>query len=137
MSRRASKYIRKLVAMRAGFKCEYCQVLEYLSNYEYHIEHIIGLQHGGSNAPDNLAYACAWCNWKKGPNIATTIPPNHVLIPLFNPRTQNWFDHFAIESSGKLIGKSLVAEATIKLLQLNIQSKIEERTEMIKSGFYP
>lgn len=66
MSRRTSKYTRKLVAVRAGYKCEYCQVSDYLSNYDYHIEYIIGLQHGGADTPDNLAYACAWCNWKKG-----------------------------------------------------------------------
>ena len=137
MSRSTPKYLRKLVAIRAGYKCEYCQVLEYLSNYEYHIEHIIGVQHGGSDLPDNLAFACAWCNWKKGPNIATILAPNQVLIPLFNPRIQNWFDHFDVDFSGRLKGKTLVAQATIKLLDLNHPGKVEERAEMMKSGFYP
>lgn len=137
MSRTTSKYVRKLVAMRAGYKCEYCQVLEYLSNYEYHIEHIIGLQHGGSDLPDNLAFACSWCNWKKGPNIATILPPDITLIPLYNPRTQNWFDHFEVDSVGKILGKSIVAKATINLLNLNHPGKIEERAEMMVSGFYP
>lgn len=136
MSRIASKYLRKLIAVRAGFRCEYCQILEYLSNYEYHIEHIIGLQHGGSDMPDNLAYACAWCNWKKGPNIATMLLPDQTLVPLFNPRTQNWLDHFEVDPVGCLKGKSPTGRATIKLLDLNHQGKVEERAEIIKSGFY-
>lgn len=132
-----SRHLRKLIAVRAGYKCEYCRILEYLSNYEYHLEHIIGVQHGGSNLPDNLAYACSWCNWKKGPNIATILQPDHTLIPLFNPRVQNWFDHFSISYDGILIARSIVGQATIKLLELNHPDKIEERKSLLNSGFFP
>ena len=44
---------------RAGYRCEYCRVLAYLSAFDYHIEHIIGLQHGGVNTHNNLAYCCS------------------------------------------------------------------------------
>lgn len=74
---------------------------------------------------------------EKGPNIATTLTSNYDLAALFNPRTQNWFDHFEVDPSGKLIGKSTTAKATIKLLELNQSGKIEERAEMMKTGFYP
>jgi HNH endonuclease len=138
MNRTISKHIRKLVAVRAGFRCEYCRVLEYLSHYAFHTEHIIGFQHGGTHHPNNLAYSCAWCNWKKGPNLATILQPDNKLVPLFNPRTQNWFDHFEVSSTdGKLIAKSPEAQATIKLLELNHPERQEERLEVIKHGFYP
>jgi hypothetical protein len=51
MNGRKKKYLKKLVAIRAGGRCEYCRVLEYISNYEFHLEHIIGLQHGVQNYP--------------------------------------------------------------------------------------
>ena len=73
---------KKLVMARADYRCEYCRVAEYLSSFEYHIEHIISLQHGGPNTEINLAYCCSPCNWKKGPNIGTILEFDTPLIPL-------------------------------------------------------
>jgi hypothetical protein len=137
MNEKKRKYFKKLAAIRADGRCEYCRVLEYLSNYEFHLEHIIGLQHGGPSLSDNLAYSCSWCNWKKGPNIATILASGGELIPLFNPRSQNWHDHFTVETSGVLVGKSSIGQATIKLLELNHLERIKERIEMMEGGFYP
>ena len=136
MSIYISRSIKKLVIARADYRCEYCRVPAYLSNFDYHIEHIIGLQHGGPNTQSNLAYCCSTCNWKKGPNISTILEMNGALIPLFNPRTQNWHEHFS-SFNGKIEPKTIIGEATIKLLELNTPEKIEERFEMILSGFYP
>ena len=61
MSQYISRALRKLVIERAGHRCEYCRVPEYLSGFDYHIEHIIGVQHGGTNTLDNLAYCCPIC----------------------------------------------------------------------------
>lgn len=115
MRRIISPSLRKLVAERAAFRCEYCRIFESDSNYAYHIEHIISRQHGGSDDPDNLAYACSICNWKKGSNIATLLEKDGPLVPLFNPRTDNWFDNFVIEN-GIIIAKTMVGAATITLL---------------------
>jgi hypothetical protein len=131
-----SRAIRKIVIERAGHRCEYCRVPEYLSAFDFHIEHIIGIQHGGSDIPGNLAYCCSICNWKKGPNISTILEIGGALIPLFNPRTQNWFEHFE-PRNGKIIGLTPIGAATIKLLELNQPDKIEDRLEMTIAGFYP
>jgi 5-methylcytosine-specific restriction endonuclease McrA len=90
--------LKKFVAERAAFRCEYCRIAESDSNYAYHLEHIISRQHGGSDDADNLAYSCSICNWKKGSNIATILEKGGPFVPLFNPRTDDWFDHFAIEN---------------------------------------
>ena len=127
---------KKLVIARAGHRCEYCRVLAYLSAFDYHIEHIIGLQHGGPNSPNNLAYCCSICNWKKGPNISTILKFGGTLIPLFNPRTQNWFDHFEAQN-GHIKPLTPIGEATVKLLELNQRNKVEERAAMAQAGFYP
>lgn len=137
MNERRRKHLKKWIAIRAGGRCEYCRVLEYLSHYEFHLEHIIGQQHGGTSLPENLAYVCSWCNWKKGPNIATILAPAGELIRLFNPRLQNWFDHFEADPSGLLVGKSPVGQATIRLLELNHPERVRERIEMMTAGCYP
>jgi hypothetical protein len=136
MSQYISRLYRRFVIERAGHRCEYCRVLEYLSGFEYHIEHIIGVQHGGPNTLDNLAYCCSVCNWKKGPNISTILEMGGLLIPLFNPRTQNWFEHFEVQQ-GQIIPLTPIGQATVKLLDLNRPNKIEERFEMTIGGFYP
>jgi HNH endonuclease len=136
MSVYVARSTKKLVIERAASRCEYCHVPAFLSSFDYHIEHIIGLQHGGPNSLNNLAYCCSPCNWKKGPNISTVLEFGGQIIPLFNPRIQNWFDHFDVQR-GELIALSDVAQATIKLLELNVHAKIEERFEMMLAGLYP
>lgn len=131
-----SKNIRRLVEQRAGNRCEYCRVHAYLVGFGYHVEHIIGIQHGGNNNILNLAYACSYCNWKKGPNISTILKLGGELIPLFNPRIQNWFEHFEVKK-GKIIPLTTIGEATIKLLDLNQPSRVDARFEMMLAGFYP
>ena len=110
--------------------------VNYFHVFMKHPEHIIGIQHGGTNTLDNLAYCCAMCNWKKGPNISTILKMGGELIPLFNPRTQNWFHHFEA-NNGKIIPLTHIGQATVNLLELNDYSKIEERLEMTLVGFYP
>ncbi|MCC6727388.1 MAG: HNH endonuclease [Saprospiraceae bacterium] len=137
MSESSRKQLRKRIAIIASGRCEYCRVLEYLSHHDFHIEHIIGIQHGGTSTPSNLAYSCAWCNWKKCPNIATILEDKDILIPLFNPRKQNWFSHFEADETGFLLGKTAIGKATIKLLELNHAERVEERKRMMVAGFYP
>jgi hypothetical protein len=131
-----SKKTRNLVVSRAENRCEYCRVLDYLVGFEYHIEHIIGVQHGGDNALSNLAYACSYCNWKKEPNLSTILFLGGELVPLFNPRIQNWFHHFEVRR-GEILPLTTIAQATIKLLELNQQARIDARFEMILAGCYP
>lgn len=136
MSTYISRATRKLIMERAGHRCEYCRVLEYLSSFDYHIDHIIGIQHDGSNSLNNLAYVCSSCNWKKGPNISTVLHIEGPLIQLFNPRIHDWVEHFEVQK-GIILPLTLIAEGTIKLLELNQDNKIEERFEMMLAGFYP
>jgi hypothetical protein len=85
--------LRAFVRERAGFRCEYCRLHEDDADFlAFHIEHISAIQHGGSDDPDSLGYACSECNWAKGANLSGIL--NNKLYPLFNPRRQNWKRHF-------------------------------------------
>lgn len=136
MSVYVSKLLRNLVIERAGNRCEYCRIPRLLSNLDFHIEHIIGIQHGGLSSPDNLAWCCSFCNWKKGPNIATILNYSDEPIPLFHPRKHNWFGHFDTEE-GLILPQTKIGEATANLLELNLIERVEIRSVLVKAGFYP
>lgn len=57
-----SEELRRLVATRADYLCEYCLIHKDDTFLGCEIDHIISLKHGGTNDEDNLAHACAFCN---------------------------------------------------------------------------
>lgn len=64
MRRKVSSRLRRLVAQRANYRCEYCRIHEDDTFYGCQVEHIISIKHGGSNSLENLAYAYAFYSFK-------------------------------------------------------------------------
>ena len=126
MNRYIPERLRKLVAQRALNRCEYCHLHAFDAYYSHQIEHIVSLKHGGKTILENLALACAHCNSNKGTDLATMLLPNKTLIGLFNPREHDWDEHFEIKNC-VFYPKTLIAEATIKVLKLNDIDRIIER----------
>ncbi len=46
MTLKFSSATRQLVALRANFRCEYCRKPDVVANFRFHIDHVIGRQHG-------------------------------------------------------------------------------------------
>ena len=131
-----SPRLRALVIARARESCEYCQVHVEYTAFIHEIDHVIAKKHGGATAPDNLAYACAQCNRFKGSNVAAIDPQTSAIVPLFNPRTQHWYDHFQLD--GPVITPlTAICSATEKLLQLNQIDRLLLRKELLAAGRYP
>lgn len=120
-----SAVLRQQVALRAGLRCEYCHILEVDTTLGCHVDHIISEKHGGLTQLENLAYACAFCNWHKGSDIAS-LADDGALTRLFNPRFDVWEEHFALVGV-ILQARTAVAEATLRLLKLNLPERILER----------
>ena len=57
MSRYTPAELRRKVAQRADFRCEYCRFPEIAAMVKFQLEHIISLKHGGKTILENLAYA--------------------------------------------------------------------------------
>jgi len=116
------------VAKRALHCCEYCHAPESFFNHRFDVEHIIPLARGGSSSLDNLALCCSACNSRKlafemGVDVATG---REVL--LFNPRTQNWAEHFRFSADGLILeGLTPIGRATIKRLDMNHSRQIRAR----------
>jgi len=121
------------VRFRARFRCEYCRFPENASNLPFPVDHIISRQHGGETEIDNLALSCPSCNLHKGPNLATIEWPDQDLIPLFHPRKNRWSGHFRFEGAA-ISGIPTIGRATVRLLQMNSDMRIEERTSLMLEG---
>jgi hypothetical protein len=75
---------------------------------------VVALKHGGRTVKENLALACVICNGNKGSDLATIDPLSSEIVPLFNPRTQSWGDHFEL-SGAQIIGRTAIGRATSAL----------------------
>ncbi len=125
--------LRHTVSERAVGRCEYCLVHEADVLLPHQPDHIIAEQHGGETSAENLALACIHCNRRKGPNIASLDPISGQLTPLFNPRTQIWGEHFALEGA-YLIALTPCGRVTVRLLELNHADRPRARRALIKTG---
>jgi hypothetical protein len=131
-----SAALRRSVGKRARECCEYCLLPADAAEYPHEVDHLLALKHGGSTDSDNLALACFKCNRNKGSDLSAIDPIDKLLIPLFNPRTQVWTEHFKL-AGPLIIGQTPAGRATVNLLQLNSESRLERRRALIEAGRYP
>ena len=126
--------LRAFVWRRAGQVCEYCRLPQEASAFaRFHIEHVIARQHGGLTVESNLALACGFCNFHKGPNIAGLDPESGQLVPLFHPRREVWSQHFAWQET-TAVGRTPVGRATVFLLAMNNWERVEVRSNLHALG---
>lgn len=128
--------LRIEIAERANYACEYCRRREAYSFIKFQIDHIISLKHGGLTLSENLAYSCPIFNGNKGSDVGTMLQNEEIFVRLFNPRKHDWVEHFGLVE-GAFVPKSEIAEATIKVLDLNNINRILERLDLIKAGLFP
>lgn len=100
-------------------RCGYCLSPQHLVMARLEIEHIVPRAKGGSDDESNLWLACPLCNRHKSDKIHAPDPESGALTPLFNPRTQNWFEHFCWSEDGlHIIGLTATGRATVAALRL-------------------
>ncbi|MBW4660385.1 MAG: HNH endonuclease [Drouetiella hepatica Uher 2000/2452] len=59
----------------------------------FSIEHITPRSRGGTDAVENLALSCQGCNSRKYTHTEAYDPVTGKLVPLYQPRRQQWADH--------------------------------------------
>jgi hypothetical protein len=132
-----SNNLRNLVINRANFRCEYCLLAQDDEPiYPHEVDHVIAEKHSGQTHEDNLAYACFYCNRFKGSDLASLDPLTGEITSLFNPRTQVWAEHFALDGP-VIVPLTAVGRTTAFLLKLNRPRIIQRRTYLIQLGHYP
>ena len=93
----------------------------------------IAEQHGGPTIENNLALACARCNRYKGPNLSSIDPESGTITRLFNPRTDNWSEHFFWDEV-VLRAYTAIGRATLIVLQINHPDAVNQRAALLKEG---
>ena len=125
----------RFVHERAQFMCEYCQTSQRIIAQAMHVEHI---NPDSGDHPDNLCLSCSSCNLSKGQAIAALDTRTGVSVPLFNPRTQVWTEHFAWSKSGRrVIGLTAAGRATIIRLKMNLKRVVDARAIWVSAGLHP
>lgn len=107
--------VRQQVRQRADCACEFCTVGEDDAGAALTIDHFKPRSKGGSDALDNLVYACPSCNQYK----QDYWPTDDQDLPLWNPRDADWAEHFSEGERGNLIALTTIGAFTIAHLRLN------------------
>lgn len=129
---------RNQVQKRAKGCCEYCKSQDKFAPSSFSIEHIYPQSLGGSDDLSNLAWACQGCNNAKFTKIEARDVVSNSIVPLFNPRLNNWDEHFQWnENCSLIIGKTAIGRATVLALKVNRISVVNLRNILFACGEHP
>lgn len=138
MSSYIPRELREQVRSDAGYYCGYCQSAEALLAMALEAEHIIPESVGGETIRENLWLACHTCNQHKSTRTQFVDAETDETVPLFNPRTQRWSEHFRWHPSGiRILGITPCGRATVAALQLNNDFAVETRRYWVIAGWHP
>jgi hypothetical protein len=123
------RLLRKLVIERAGNRCEYCGLSQSGQEATFHLDHVIPVKAGGETTANNLALACVSCSLRKAARQTVLDPETNITVRIFNPRQQQWLDHFRWDSV-YVVGITATGRGTL-------ESLLATRSEEELLGRYP
>jgi hypothetical protein len=108
------------------------------TGHEFTVDHINPTSRGGTDDFDNLCFCCFWCNAYKQAHTEARDPRTGRRVPLFNPRTDRWDDHFRWSPTfARVIGRTAIGRATVAALRLNRPSLMRARQLWARYGLHP
>lgn len=132
------KALRERVAVQAGHRCGYCRTSSLLAGSSFEIDHILPESLDGTMDEDNLWLACPLCNGHKSNRITAHDPLTGEEVRLFNPRRQEWSEHFAWSDAGdRIVGLTPTGRATVVALHLNRPILVNARRAWVSVGWHP
>lgn len=131
-----SQEVRRFVSQRANDLCEYCLIHVGDTALGCAVDHVISLKHGCSNEPDNLAYACVFCNRYKGSDIGSIIWSTQEFVRFYNPRRDRWSEHFQLQDT-TIAPTTEIGDVTARILGFNHAERLLERQILIAQKKYP
>lgn len=137
-STRIPKDVQQRVREQAEERCGYCQSQQKYVLGKLEIDHLIPRSQGGTDAEENLWLACRLCNNAKRDQTQGVDPQTGAIVALFNPRTQNWAEHFSwSEDRTRIEGSTPCGRATVVVLQLNNLVAVMVRQAWVAAGWHP
>jgi len=130
--------LRRQVHADAGGRCGYCHTPEILIGMPLDIDHLLAEARGGATIRENLWLACTRCNGFKADRSHAPDPISSEQVPLFNPRTQVWTEHFSWALDGiTIVGHTAIGRATVVALRLNNDHILVTRQFWVLAGRWP
>ncbi len=120
-----SAELRATVRAAFGGRCGYCGVSETSVGGELEIDHFRPVAAGGSDAPENLVYACTPCNRFKGDYAPAEGGPEG--LRLLHPLRDDMGAHIVETAQGALLGITPRGWFHVRRIQLNRSLLIEAR----------
>lgn len=131
-----SATLRRAVRKRAQARCEYCRLPDLVPHFmRFHLEHIRARRHGGASSLNNLAWACARCNERKGTDLSGVDPDTNRVVRLFHPRRDTWARHF-VWAGLRIRGLTATGRVTAWLLEFNSDERLKLRQGLQKLGLF-
>jgi hypothetical protein len=129
---------RRAIVERAKGRCEYCQSLADFATQSFSLEHIMPISKDGETGLENLALACPGCNGHKYNKTQYPDPVDGAVVPLYNPRTQRWRDHFCWNDDfTRIVALTATGRATLQVLKLNRAGLVNMRKALFAIGLHP
>ncbi len=126
------------IRQQAKNRCGYCLNPQELIPYKLEIEHIYPKGLGGATVITNLWLACRECNAHKAMKVRSVDGLTGKSVRLFNPRKQNWHEHFEFsQDKTEIIGKTASGRATVESLQMNSFYQKTARAAWVETGKFP
>jgi hypothetical protein len=129
-------HLRRLVARRAGGRCEYCGLSQDGQEARFHVDHVMPIARGWATVADNLALACVSCSLRKAARQSAIAPQTGEETPLFNPRVNAWEEHFRRDGV-RIVGLTPAGRSTAKALKMNRPLILAIRQEETLRGRHP
>ncbi len=128
--------LRREIAARARYRCEYCLMPEAWLLAGCEVDHVISRKHGGLSDSANLAWSCERFNRAKGTDVGSVTGSQPTLVRLFNPRIDSWPQHF------RLVGPVIepiteIGEANVRHLRFNFPDRALQRRVLQQAAHYP
>jgi HNH endonuclease len=118
-------------------RCCYCLTSEANSGIPMTFDHILPRSKGGATTFENLCFACRTCNEFKSDLTAAVDALTGEIVTLFNPRTQQWTDHFTwSQDSTRVEGLTPIGRATVAALRMNNPIVFAARDRWVISGWH-
>ena len=134
LPKKAKERIRTL----AGDRCGYCRFPQDFSVAQLQFDHVISLDKGGEDTEENQCLLCPKCNRAKWGKIDGFDKETGQNVRLFDPRTDDWHEHFEWSSDAlRITGKTAIGRVTVTEAKLNNPLFIRVRGNFIKAGLRP
>lgn len=125
------------VRQRARDACEYCLLPQNSQEATFHIDHAVPRTRGGATSSGNLALACVSCSLRKAARHRGRDLRSGKLVALFNPRVDNWNEHFTITKGLRIAGRTPTGRATVEALAMNRSAIVAIRKVLVQLQRFP